>query len=662
MPLRPPAFFGEQKIALTLGRARRPRIDPAGTKLTLGGRARGRLGRAAARDRRRAGPAAAARRRPAARADAAHAGRQPRHHRPRRRAPAARSSWAPASSAWRWRRRCARAASRSTSSRPRRCRSSARWAPSWAASCAASTRSTASASTSAQTVDRDRARRRHAVGRRRGVTADLVVLGVGVRPSFELAKAAGLTIDRGVVVDDRLRDQRRRRVRGRRRRPLPLRADRRAGAHRALGRRAADGAGRGAQHPGRRSAVHGAAVLLDARNTTSRCRTSATPRAGTASTSHGDLAARDATLAYRRGGQTLAVATLGRDRTSLEAEVAIEARRPGDAGRVRSHPLAAWYRDWRPIVRSRAVIVGSRVAVVGGGRDGVRRRRRCSRIFAAYWIAGKARWLGLDPYVNHAGSAVAPAPVGRRRRSSATAGSSTRRWRRSCSGRWRSLPYRVAKLAVHAALLAALAADRAAAGSATGRSPRGRGRRAIGRRAVLPALPPPRARADRPAACCRWCSGLAAARARLSLAGGGAGAGGDVQAGAARRCCRCWSRSAAGAGRLATLACCGVAAACRPRRSARRALPRVRHRRVCRAPRSTAKGAPRRCCSRARASARRGSAQRRRRNRSTSTAGTYQTATGRRPAAASLPRLLAPEAPSRASVAGPIPARRCGAA
>jgi 3-phenylpropionate/trans-cinnamate dioxygenase ferredoxin reductase subunit len=40
---------------------------------------------------------------------------------------------------------------------------------------------------------------------------------------------------------------------------------------------------------------------------------------------HGDLAARDATLAYRRDGKTLAVATVGRDRTSLEAEVAIEA-------------------------------------------------------------------------------------------------------------------------------------------------------------------------------------------------------------------------------------------------------------------------------------------------------------------------------------------------
>jgi apoptosis-inducing factor 3 len=38
----------------------------------------------------------------------------------------------------------------------------------------------------------------------------------------------------------------------------------------------------------------------------------------------GDLAKRDATIAYRRGGQTLAVATLGRDLVSLDAEVAFE--------------------------------------------------------------------------------------------------------------------------------------------------------------------------------------------------------------------------------------------------------------------------------------------------------------------------------------------------
>jgi NADPH-dependent 2,4-dienoyl-CoA reductase/sulfur reductase-like enzyme/nitrite reductase/ring-hydroxylating ferredoxin subunit len=37
------------------------------------------------------------------------------------------------------------------------------------------------------------------------IEADLVVMGVGVRPRVELAEAAGLEVDRGVVVDDRLR-------------------------------------------------------------------------------------------------------------------------------------------------------------------------------------------------------------------------------------------------------------------------------------------------------------------------------------------------------------------------------------------------------------------------------------------------------------------------
>lgn len=39
---------------------------------------------------------------------------------------------------------------------------------------------------------------------------------------------------------------------------------------------------------------------------------------------HGSLAARDATLAYREGERTRAVVTIGRDRTSLEAEHAFE--------------------------------------------------------------------------------------------------------------------------------------------------------------------------------------------------------------------------------------------------------------------------------------------------------------------------------------------------
>jgi 3-phenylpropionate/trans-cinnamate dioxygenase ferredoxin reductase subunit len=39
---------------------------------------------------------------------------------------------------------------------------------------------------------------------------------------------------------------------------------------------------------------------------------------------HGSLAACDATLAYREGEKTLAVVTIGRDRTGLEAELAFE--------------------------------------------------------------------------------------------------------------------------------------------------------------------------------------------------------------------------------------------------------------------------------------------------------------------------------------------------
>lgn len=38
----------------------------------------------------------------------------------------------------------------------------------------------------------------------------------------------------------------------------------------------------------------------------------------------GDLAARDFAAAFRKGGRTLAVATMGRDRAALEAEVAME--------------------------------------------------------------------------------------------------------------------------------------------------------------------------------------------------------------------------------------------------------------------------------------------------------------------------------------------------
>ncbi|HMF44868.1 MAG TPA: FAD-dependent oxidoreductase, partial [Polyangia bacterium] len=156
------------------------------------------------------------------------------------------------------------------------------------------------------------------------LTADMVVLGVGVKPSFELARAAGLNVDRGVVVDDRLRTS-------------------------AAGVFAAGDVARYpyaptgehvriehwvvAQRMGRVAALNilGGDLPFTAPPFFWTTQYDVTlSYVGHAESwdridVHGDLAARDATLAYRRGGQTLAVATVGRDRTSLDAEVAIEA-------------------------------------------------------------------------------------------------------------------------------------------------------------------------------------------------------------------------------------------------------------------------------------------------------------------------------------------------
>src|SRR3546814_11326669 len=41
------------------------------------------------------------------------------------------------------------------------------------------------------------------------IPADLVVMAAGIRPNGALAKAAGLTVNRGIVVDDQMRTTRR---------------------------------------------------------------------------------------------------------------------------------------------------------------------------------------------------------------------------------------------------------------------------------------------------------------------------------------------------------------------------------------------------------------------------------------------------------------------
>ena len=156
------------------------------------------------------------------------------------------------------------------------------------------------------------------------VTADLVVLGVGVKPSIDLAKAAGLQVDRGVVVDDRLRTSA----------PGVFAAgDIARYPYAPTGEQVRIEHWVVAQRMGRVAALNmlGGDLPFTAPPFFWTTQYDVTlSYVGHAESwdridVHGDLAARDATLAYRRGGQTLAIATVGRDHTSLEAEVAIEA-------------------------------------------------------------------------------------------------------------------------------------------------------------------------------------------------------------------------------------------------------------------------------------------------------------------------------------------------
>ncbi|HEX9109184.1 MAG TPA: FAD-dependent oxidoreductase [Longimicrobiales bacterium] len=149
--------------------------------------------------------------------------------------------------------------------------------------------------------------------------AELVVVGVGVRPVLDLAQSAGLAIERGVLVDERLRSS------------APgvwaagdiarypdaatgerIRVEHWVVAQRQGAAAAADMIGRGAEYRdvpffwsqhydlpinyvGHAEGWDEAAV-------------------------DGDPSGRDVAVAYRRGGRTLAVATIYRDRESIEAE------------------------------------------------------------------------------------------------------------------------------------------------------------------------------------------------------------------------------------------------------------------------------------------------------------------------------------------------------